>query len=333
MPNRKTLRVLSVAACFLLCPTSLCRAQGFVNHLEPPALERGKTTRVTLAGSQLGKPIGLWTSLPAGAVKATPVGEQSATKAVLDVTVAADAPVGICGVRLSMEDGLGNTCLLLIDDLPVRAAPPHPRPLSAGGEKGVKTMLPASLWGRFREATIERFAIDVMAGQPVSFEAVGNRLGKDVDPLITIRDARGKIVAERDNDAGLYFDFRFEHTFADAGTYTVELRDARFHGSEHGFYVLRMGKFPAARVIVPMAVQWSKRFELKLPGIEPLIPDRSPTEQERRYAFEWPKDATGLFFGVVKRKGDDGSTWLPMEATDVSVIVHQEDGTVVSYLR
>jgi hypothetical protein len=300
-------------------------AQAFVEHLEPPALERGKTTRVTLVGSQLGKSVGLWTSLPAGAVKATPIAPFSATHAVLDVTVAANAPVGICGVRLATVDGLANACLLLIDDLPVRpseeqAGRERPRPEPA------RVKLPVALWGRFREAVVDRFAIDVSAGQRVSFEAVGNRLGKDIDPLITIRDAHGKIVAERDNDAGLYFDFRFEHTFATPGTYTVELRDARFHGSEHGFYVLRMGKFPGARVALPTAIQWSKRFGLRLPGVEPLIPDRSPTEQEKRFALELPDDATGLFFGVVKRQGDDGSAWLPMEASDVAVTAHQSPG-------
>ena len=179
--------------------------------------------------------------------------------------VAVDAPVGICGVRLATDDGLANACLLLIDDLPVRAA-----------QSDSKVVLPAALWGRFREAALDRFTIDVSKGQSISFEAVGNRLGKDVDPLITIRDARGKIVAERDNDAGLYFDFRFEHTFAEAGAYTVELRDARFHGSEHGYYVLRMGKFPAARVALPMAVK------VGTSGV--------------------PRDASGLCFGVVKRE-------------------------------
>ena len=232
-----------------------CRAQGFVEHLEPPALERGKTTRLTVVGSQLGKALNLWTSLPAGAIKATPVGEQTASKAVLDVTVAADAPVGICGLRLATVDGLGNACLLLIDDLPVRPA------LGNG-----KVAFPVALWGRFREAAVDRFAIDVPAGARVSFEAVGNRLGTDADPLVTIRDAGGRIVAERDNDPGLYFDFRFEHTFADAGAYTVELRDARFHGSEHGFYVLRMGRFPAARVAVPVAVQRGKAAKVRLAG-------------------------------------------------------------------
>lgn len=305
----------------LIGPISICRAQGHVEHLEPPVLERGKTTRVTVVGSHLGKAFGLWTSLPAAAIKATPVGEASSNKLMLDVTVAGDAPVGICGVRLATHDGLGNACLLLIDDLPVPASQERKRLESTA------VKLPASLWGRFREATVDRYTIDVTAGQRVSFEAVGNRLGKDVDPLITIRDAKGKIVAERDNDAGLYFDFRFAHTFVEAGVYTVELRDARYFGSQHGLYVLRLGSFPTARVALPTAIQWSKRFELKLPGFEPLIPDRSPTEQEKRFAFEWPNHADGLFFGVVKRKGDDGSSWLPMEATELPVVTHEATGT------
>jgi hypothetical protein len=317
MLQRRGLSTPILMVLALVAGATPVRAQGFVEHLEPSVLERGKTTRVTLVGSQLGKAIGLWTSLPAGAVKATPVALSSANQAVLDVTIAGNAPVGICGVRLATEDGLGNACLLLIDDLPVRPSPERQRAEPA------KVQLPVALWGRFREAAVDRFAIDVQAGERVSFEAVGNRLGKDVDPLITIRDARGKIVAERDNDAGLYFDFRFEHTFAEAGAYSVELSDARFHGSDHAFYVLRMGKFPATRVALPMAIQWSRRFDLRLPGIEPLLPKRSPTEQEMRFALELPREATGLFFGVVKRKGDDGSAWLPMEASDVAVTIHK----------
>lgn len=282
MPKRNSW----VALLILGAAANCCHAQGFVEHFEPPVLERGKTTRVTVVGSALGKALGLWSSV--AGIKANPVGEQTAHKAMLDVSVAADAPVGICGMRLATIDGLANACLLLIDDLPVRAASP--------AEKTEK--LPVALWGRFSEATVDRFIIDVAAGQRVSFEAVGNRLGKDVDPLIVIRDSRGKIVAERDNDPGLYFDFRFEHTFAQKGAYTVEFRDARFHGSAHALFVLRMGKFPPTRVAMPMAVAAGTR-------------------------------PAGMFFDVLKRPGDDGSAWLPCEATDTDVIVHQSSGSTI----
>ena len=261
MKNRISRVAVSLAFAYLLSTAiSPCQAQGFVEHLEPPALERGKTTRVTVVGKGMGKGIDFWTSLPSGAIKAVPIGEQTPTHGAFDVTVAANAPVGICGARLASIDGLANAFLFLIDDLPVRPAP-------KADTAPAKVTLPTAIWGRFREAGLDRFAIDVVAGQNVSFEAVGNRLGKDVDPLVIIRDAKGKIVAERDNDPGLYFDCRFAHTFAQAGTYTVEIRDARFHGSEHGLYVLRMGRFPAARVALPSMVAPESRTELLLPEL------------------------------------------------------------------
>src|ERR1041384_3473093 len=111
MPRRLISAVVLLTLLSFFGPTALCHAQGFVEHLEPPALERGKTTRVTAVGSKLGKAVDLWTSLPASAIKAVPVGEQTPTRAVLDVTVSADAPVGLLGVRLATVDGLGNAVL------------------------------------------------------------------------------------------------------------------------------------------------------------------------------------------------------------------------------
>ncbi len=277
---------------------SSCPAQGFIEHLSPPVLERGKTTRLTVVGSQLNRALDLWTSLPDGKVTATPVGDSKAEAAVFDVRVAADAPVGLFGLRVATADGLSNVHLCLIDDLPVLAAPDS-------AKEAAPVNLPCALWGRFREGVVDRFAIEVKAGQRVGFEAVGNRFGKEVDPLVIIRDAEGRIVAERDNDPGLYFDCRFEHRFADAGTYTVEMRDVRFHGHEHGFYVLRMGRFPAARVAVPSVVQPGKRTDLYLPELNETLSTVVPAKQ-----------SPGPLSIALRRKDDEGSTWLPVEVSD-----------------
>src|SRR5215213_8656974 len=96
------------------------RAGGFVEHAEPPVAPAGKTTRVTFVGHELGAAIDVWTSLPPGRVTARPV-ESRSDRAVFDVTVAADAPVGLCGVRVATRDGLSNAHLFLIDNLPVGA--------------------------------------------------------------------------------------------------------------------------------------------------------------------------------------------------------------------
>jgi hypothetical protein len=280
-----------------------CRGQAFVEHLEPPALERGKTTRLILVGSHLEGATDLWSSLPDGKIKATPAGESKAGIAVFDVRVAEDAPVGLFGLRLATVNGLSNLHLCLIDDLPVQR-----------GKTQVRVDLPCALWGRFREAESDQYSFMVKAGQRVSFEVVGNRLGKDVDPILIVRDARGRIVAERDNDAGLYFDCRFAHQFAEAGTYTAEVRDLRYQGHEHGFYVLRMGRFPAARVALPAAVPPGKRVEVGLPELKETIAIEAPASP-----------VAGLASVALRRADDEGSAWLPIQISETPVTVASAD--------
>lgn len=272
-------RVLLAAAMAVAVP-AFAAAQPFVEHLEPPVVERGKTSRVTVVGSKLANAEAVWFSVPG--LTAKPI-ESSPGRAVFEVTAAADAPVGTAGLRIATRDGLGNAVLFLVDGLPL------------WDRKGAAPDSFAA-WGTFGEAAVDRFPIVVRAGETVSFEAVANRLGRDADPLLTIRDANGKFVAERDNDPGLYFDFRFAHTFATAGTYTLELRDARFKASEHHKYVLRVGKFPAARVGLPTTD--GKLFLPELGTTAVLEP------------------GIGERFVSCKRPGDIGSAWVPVLPSD-----------------
>ena len=277
--------------CALLSSAPRCLAQAFVERLDPPVLMRGKTTRLVAIGSRLANALDVWSTLPAGKLKAKVVAGAKADSAAFDVRVAADAPVGVFGLRVATADGLSNVHLCLIDDLPVK-------PVPDSAKAPAKVELPCALWGRFREAEVDRFAVEVKAGQRVSFEVVGSRLGKEIDPFLVIRDAQGRFVAERDNDPGLYFDFRFEYRFAVAGTYTVEVRDSRFQGHEHGSYVLRMGRFPAARVAVPAAVRPGKRAKLHLPELNETVEVDIPAAQ-----------TSGPMSLAIKRPGDEGSAW------------------------
>jgi len=295
------------ALLILVASQSAYGGQAFVEHLEPPTLERGKTTRVTVVGANLANALDVWTSLPGVKVRATPVGESKPGVAVFDVQVSQDAPVGLFGLRVATADGLGNLHLCLIDDLPCRRAPD-----TAKGP--VRVDLPCALWGRFRAGEVDRFTFNVKAGQRVNFETVGNRFGKEIDPILIVRDAKESIVVERDNDPGLHFDCRVEHTFADGGTYTVEIRDVRHHGHEHGYYVLRMGRFPAARVAVPAVVAPGKRAALLLPELNETLKADVPAST-----------FTGLTAVTLRRADDEGSTWLPVEVSEADVTVANAD--------
>jgi hypothetical protein len=262
-------------------------AAPFIDHLEPPVLEQGKPTRVAFVGTGLDQALDVWHTGPAGTLR-TKILSSTPTRTIAELT--ATGPVGIGGLRLATRNGLSNAHLFLIDDLPRRTGP--------------ALTLPACVVGTFREGEVERYTITVNAGQTLSMEVVASRLAKNADPVVTIRNAQGKRIAEYDNDQGLHYDCRFAHEFAHAGTYTIEVRDSRYHGSPHHLFVLRVGQFPAARVALPNALG---------PGTTTL---HFPEQPGLTATLLPPHEAQGPFTAAVKRAGDEGSIWLPLTLSD-----------------
>lgn len=310
--------VAQATTLFAAAPTAKRPDGMFLGSLTPQAVVRGKTTRVVVAGSELEQAFDLWTSTPSGKVQAKRVAASNAAAPEFDITVAADCPLGLFGIRVATVDGLTNPSIFLVDDLvPVPVA-------NSSGAAPQKVSLPISLSGVFRPSQVDRFQFPVAAGEEVSFECVGSRFGKDSDPLIRILDAQGKRVVEYDNDPGLFFDFRFAHKFAAAGTYTVELTDARFHGDKEWNYILRMGKFPAAHVAVPSAVNIdTAKLESKATFTFPEVPGvSSPATATGRVATE-------SFYHEARRSGDNAGSWIAAQAVDVDVFAEVEPNDVL----
>jgi hypothetical protein len=285
-------------------------AGSFVEHLAPPALSRGRTNRIALIGEELAGATGLWTSLPANQVAATLVEPSGDGQATFDVTVAKDAPVGLYGLRLATHSGLSNVKLFLIDDLPVTSE----RESSARTDSPQRLSPPVAVLGKAREADIDRYSIDVIKGERLTFEIVGNRLGQDFDPVVTIKDERGRQVVEHDNDIGLMFDCRFAHTFEKSGTYTIEVRDTRFRGSHHQVYVLRIGRFPEGRVAFPSTIRAGDSVSLRVPGVDGLIQELAIPSDARPHAF----------FQALRRSGDQASAWFGLQISTYRNTLEQE---------
>ncbi len=230
--------------------------------------------------------------------------------ASFEVKVDRDAPLGIYGLRLATRSGLSNVKLFLIDDLPVVTE----REPNARTATPQHLSWPVAVLGRAGAADVDRYSIDVEAGQRVTFEVVGSRLGQDFDPVVTIKDARGRRVVERDNDVGLIFDCRFEHTFEQTGKCTIEVCDSRFRGSEHLTYVLRIGRFPEGRVAFPSTIRAGDALALSIPGADGFtqrvaIPKQAPTE---------------CFFQELRRTSDQASAWVPLQVSGYSNTLEQE---------
>jgi hypothetical protein len=285
-------------------------AGSFVEHFAPPALSKGHTNRIALIGEELAGATGLWTSLPANQVSATLVEPSGDGLATFDVKVAIDAPVGLYGLRVATASGLSNVKLFLIDDLPVV----NERESSPGTESPQRLSPPVAVLGKAREADIDKYSIDVAAGERLTFEIVGNRLGQDFDPVVTIKDGRGRQVVEHDNDIGLMFDCRFAHTFENSGNYTIEVRDTRFRGSDHLVYVLRIGRFPEGRVAFPSTVRAGDSVSVRVPGVDGLT-----------QTIVIPSDAgPRTFFQALRRTADQASTWVRVQVSPYGNTLEQE---------
>jgi hypothetical protein len=306
------------AAIFLaigvLC-TATCWGQATVENVSPPAVKRGAVTRITVAGSELSQVVGLWTSLPAESVSVMPIGTGDGGQAQFDLKVAENAPLGLYGLRVATVDGLSNVHLFLIDDMPQTAA--EKIPLVEGRRQ---VTLPIAIWNNFREGQMDRFVIQVQAGERISFETVASRLGKDADPLLTIYDSKNRQIVQSDNDVGLFFDSRIEHTFVEAGPYTVAVSDSRYLGSPHWNYLLRMGRFPAARVALPSVVNVGEKASVTLP--------EAPGET---FAVDVGTEARPRgFYHSFRRPGDDASTWVPLAVRDLPGTVESEPNDTIA---
>lgn len=284
-----------------------CLAQPFIERVWPPVLQRGEVTRVEFAGTQLQQPSGVWTSVPEVDIKGVPTGMATEDTVSVDLTIPANAPLGLYGLRLATASGLSNVHLFLIDELPVTV-------MKHSASDIQSLSLPACVVSPVRKAHVDRYAFDVSTGQRVTFEIIGNRLGKNFDPVVTIKDPQGQFVARCDNSIGLLFDCRFAHTFAAAGRYFIEVMDSRFAGDASWSYVLRAGDFPEARTAVPAGVALGQETILAFPQIPRFLAAAKPQALGR----------TSFYFQEVRFAPEKPATWIPLAASQRQMFVEQE---------
>ena len=112
-------KVLILTVLLTLGWSSAAFPQAFVEQLSPPVLQRGTVNRIEVLGSDITEAVGLWSSLSPDLFRARPVEASRANKAVLDVELTAQTPLGLYGLRLATRSGLSNVHLFLVDELPV----------------------------------------------------------------------------------------------------------------------------------------------------------------------------------------------------------------------
>ncbi|MGE3313902.1 MAG: hypothetical protein AB7O26_02215 [Planctomycetaceae bacterium] len=256
--------VLTTAALLALLSSTTAEAQvPSIGGFSPQAVKPGQATDVKVRGGGLAGVSDVWIGFNCQAALTPDVKDngKNAAEVSYRLTVPADVPVGIYGVRVATPGGVSPLRLLAVDDLPSVAQSPGNKTAAMAQT----VALPCAVDGSLDSLARDYYKFPAAAGQRISFEVLARRIGSPLDPLIRILDMAGRELAYSDDEPGLMGDSQLSYTFKTAGEYLVEVSDIRYQGGGF-FYRLRMGDFPCVTVPYPMGIQRGKTTPLAFSG-------------------------------------------------------------------
>jgi hypothetical protein len=236
-----------------------------ITHTHPVAVQRGKTTEVTVDGQQnfhaTYKALFEGTGITAEVVtpfKPVPPGQRPVVKSVkLKLTVAPDAPLGVREFRLASALGVSSAGQLVVVDDPVvmEATANNTR------QQAQTITLPCVVAGRIEAVEdVDFFKFEAKAGQALTFELHCARLQdkihdlqKHAKPMLTLYDADGRELAA--NDHFYFADPLLTYNVTKSGTYYLQIRESTYDGDARWVYALHATHRPYVAHVYPMAAQ------------------------------------------------------------------------------
>ncbi|MBI3407885.1 MAG: PPC domain-containing protein [Planctomycetes bacterium] len=262
----------------------------------PMGMQRGTTMDLVLTGANLAGPTALWTGFPSKiTIPAEDKNSQDNSKLKVRLEVPADAPLGYHAVRLATARGISNIRIFCIDELPQVIETGMNRTRDAAQQLPV----PCVVAGRTEAEQSSFFKITVPAGQRLSFDVLGHRLGGPIDPQLSLYSAKtGREIAYDNDSPGCQTDPRLTYHFKEAGDYLIEVKDVLNRGGADYGYRLRIGDFPLATVPIPMAAKRGSKVQIQFagPNVEGVAPIEVAVPADPAVNVIWlaPKGPSGL---------------------------------------
>ena len=281
----------------------------------PMGAPRGTSIDLLLTGGNLANPTGFWAGFPA---KITiPTEDKNGTdnaKLKVRLEIPADAPLGIYACRVANKQGVSNLRLFCVDDLP------NVVEVDANRNKATPQTvpIPCVVAAKAEAESSDWFKITVKAGQRLSFDVVGRRLGSPIDPQISIYHGQTMRELAHDNDSpGCQSDARLSFVFKDGGDYLVEVKDVLNRGGADFVYRLRIGDFPLAITTIPMAAKRGSKVQVQFAG--PQVDGVAPVE------IAVPADpAQSVVWVAPKSASGQHGMPVPLIISDLDEIIEQE---------
>jgi hypothetical protein len=258
--------VVATAANLLLClaPVAAQTSYPMITHVVPVAVQRGKTTEVTVEGQMdfegiykaLFEGSGITAEIvPTSAPKGEPSKKPQPRTVKLKLAVDAGAALGVREFRLASALGISSIGQLIIVDDPVCAESGDNNSL----EKANPITVPCVVSGRIEAVEdVDYFKFHAEAGQILTFEVLCARLQdkihdlqKHADPLLTLFDAQGRELTA--NDDSYFADPMLSFAVPGTSDYYIQVRDCKFDGDPRWVYALLVTDRPYVSHVFPMA--------------------------------------------------------------------------------
>jgi hypothetical protein len=219
----------------------------------PLAIELGKATRVTLRGQRLDGVTAVRMQEPKstgkllGQAKKVPVPNQANPEQVgdseieIEIALPVEAPGNVVPFVVIGPGGESKPHHLIIRDGTPVIVETEP---NDGFKQAQPIKIPCAVEGSIRQAQdVDVFRFEAKQGEQLVFDLQANRFGSPLDGVLTLYDARGRIVASADDSADS-LDPILNVAIARSGTYYLALIDAHDQGGSIFVYrlVARRGK-------------------------------------------------------------------------------------------
>ena len=187
------------------------------------------------------------------------------------LNVPSDCPLGKHRLRLRTRTGQSELRNLLVVDLPVQSetnkgTPSDPEMIAAEafGPDGGRGIV---MTGRIDREDVDCFGVDLKAGDRLTAEVHGTRLGYSsgnnyFDPYLAIVDEAGFEIAVCDDHPQTGNDAFVSLTVPEDGRYVVHLRDAAYNGDGNAFYALHIGPMLRPVVAHPPGGQFGQTLDV-----------------------------------------------------------------------
>ncbi|QDT00299.1 PPC domain-containing protein [Adhaeretor mobilis] len=294
------LTILRLAAnCVVLTTlaTNVVAGDPRLQQLKPQGATRGQEVEVQVVAVRAGKDsLELMFSRPG--IEVTELKHQEKNRYLAKLNIAEDCPLGRHPVRLRTASGLTNLLTFHVGMLPtISEVEPNNSVETAQPIEGEVTVQ-----GTILPEDLDYFRLNLEAGDRISIEVEGLRLGRTFfDPCLLVTNASGEQVAHCDDAPLTWQDPFVTFTAAEAGEYTVQLREAAYRGNNLSTYRMHVGQFPRPSGAFPPGGKPGEKLEVTWLGTNSgmeketiELPPAGTSGRGQATAWVFPKNEQGI---------------------------------------